>query len=117
MSNAQLMEKRRQERLSNEKEQNDLLMEKVRHNPAIMPMVKYGDIIQLEHVRSGKFVGMRKGHSIANENNQTVVLMDEAEEGRGCYFKVLYMHFDHMLYAHMHNRFYVCYHITGVTPI
>lgn len=51
--------------------------------------ISYGDTIQLEHVRSGRFVGMRKSHSLRNHNNQAVVLMDKTEEGSGCYFKVL----------------------------
>lgn len=84
------VDKKRLKRLANEKEQNELLKEKVRNSPSTMGIVKYGDIIQLEHVRSGKFVGMHTGHSLTNENNQTVELMEEAEEGNGCYFKVQY---------------------------
>jgi hypothetical protein len=61
-----------------------------------MPIV-YGDIVQLEHVRSERFVGMRKAHSEVNDNNQAVVLMDAEEEGPACYFKVWLSHTDDIM--------------------
>jgi len=79
---------RRKERLIHEQEQNDLLMQKVRGRGHHMPVV-YGDIIQLEHIRSGRFIGLRKSHSVTNSNNQSAVLMTSAEEGPSCYFKVM----------------------------
>jgi hypothetical protein len=63
-------------------------LHKVRSQGHLMPIC-YGDTIQLEHVRSGRFVGMRKSHSLRNHNNQAVVLMDTVEEGPACYFKVM----------------------------
>jgi hypothetical protein len=48
----------------------------------------YGDVIQLQHLDSGRFIGMQKAHAVVNHNNKSVILLEEEQEGDSCFFKV-----------------------------
>jgi hypothetical protein len=52
----------------------------------------YGDVIQLQHLDSGRFIGMQKAHAVVNHNNKSVILLEEEQEGDSCFFKVKSIH-------------------------
>jgi len=52
------------------------------------PALLYGDVIQLQHLDSGRFIGMQKAHAVVNHNNKSVILLEEEQEGDSCFFKV-----------------------------
>ena len=76
--------------VSQEREQNEELLGKVRSVAAGYDThLVYGEIIQLEHCRSRRFLGVLKSDAIVNANNRRVALLEKAESDLCCYFRVM----------------------------
>lgn len=65
--------------------QNQAVIDKVHHGTE-NGLIRYGEIIQLEHHRSGFFVAMKKSPAPFNTNNKKVVLKYGS---RGCFWRIL----------------------------
>lgn len=77
-------------RVKREREQNaKVLSDLVDPARSSHAALLFGDIIQLQHLRSDRFVGMRKSAAPRRASNKCVALMDDREAGTSCYFRIL----------------------------
>jgi len=51
--------------------------------------VYYGDVLQLEHVRSQRFAGLTTEDAVRNTNNRCMKLLDHKDQETCCYFKIM----------------------------
>jgi hypothetical protein len=69
--------------------QNKKLLKRVRSGEYAANPLVYGDVVQLEHLRSGCFVKMLKTPAPRNHNGKMVTLVGLKESGVNCRFRIV----------------------------